>query len=119
MTEAEKYDMKVCISKELSKSPYAAGFSLLPFIDPPTATFESLTKLSKVADDLLYDMIEYAITCNENISDWELHDFIIASQGMLPKMLQEGLWNIQRSYDKFKIDSEETQEYIDEIDFLI
>jgi hypothetical protein len=79
LTEGEKYDMKVSICKELSKSPYAAGFSLLNFVDQPTATFESLTRLSKVADDVLYDMIEYAITCNENISDWELHEFIIAS----------------------------------------
>jgi hypothetical protein len=38
---------------------------------------------------------------------------------MLPKLLQDGLWGIQRRYEKFKIDSAETQEYIDEIDFLI
>jgi hypothetical protein len=119
LTDIEKYDLKVAICKELSRSPYAAGFSLLPFIDPPTATFESLTRLSKVADDVLYDMIEYAITCNENISDWELHDFIIASQGMLPKLLHDGLWGLQRRYEKFKIDNDETQEYVDEIDFLI
>jgi len=53
-------------------------------------------------------MIEYAITCNENISDWELHDFIVASQGTLPKVLQDGLWGLQRSKDKFKIDRDET-----------
>lgn len=64
-------------------------------------------------------MIEYAITCNENISDWELHNFIIASEGMLPKILQDGLWGLQRKHEKFSIDQDETQEYVDEIDYLI
>ena len=73
--------MKVAISRELSKSPYAGAFSLMPFIDQPTATFEQMTRYSSVADNVLYDMIEYAITCNENISDWELHDFIVSSYG--------------------------------------
>lgn len=64
-------------------------------------------------------MIEYAITYNENISDWELHDFIVASQGTLPKVLSDGLWGLQRSNEKFKIDRDETQEYVDEVDYLI
>ena len=46
LTEAEKYDMKVAISKELSRSPYAAVFTLMPFVDKPTATFETLTRFS-------------------------------------------------------------------------
>lgn len=71
--------MKVVVSKELSKSPYACGFTLMQFVPKPTPTFETLTRFGSVAEDVLYDMIEYAITCNENISDWELHDFIIAS----------------------------------------
>jgi hypothetical protein len=119
LTEAEKYDMKVAINKELCRSPYSVGYSLMPFIDKPVATFESLTRYSHVADDVLYDMIEYAITCNENISDWELHDFIVASQGMLPKIMHDGCWGNIRRYEKFKVDSDETQEYKDEIDFLI
>ena len=100
--------MKVSISKELCHSPYSAGFSLMPFIDKPSATFDTLTRFSHVADDVLYDMIEYAITCNESISDWELHDFIIASQGMLPKIMFDGLWGNLRRYEKFKIDTDET-----------
>lgn len=72
-----------------------------------------------MADDVLYDMIEYAITCNENISDWELHDFIVASAGYLPKVLFDGLWGMTRRFEKFKSDNEETQEYVDEIDYLI
>ena len=111
--------MKVSISRELSKSPYAGVFSLMPFIDQPTATFEQLTRFSSVADDVLYDMIEYAITCNENISDWELHDFIVSSHGTLPKVYQDGLWGLQRRHEKFKLDLDETQEYVDEIDYLI
>jgi hypothetical protein len=63
-----------------------------------------LTRFSQVGEDVLYDMIEYAITCNENISDWELHNFIIASEGMLPKILQDGLWGLQRKHEKFSID---------------
>lgn len=59
----------------------------MPFIEKPTATFASLTRFSVVADDVLYDLIDYAITCNENISDWELHNFIIASDGELPRIL--------------------------------
>jgi len=38
--------MKVAISKELSRSPYAAVFTLMPFVDKPTATFETLTRFS-------------------------------------------------------------------------
>lgn len=119
LTEAEKYDMKVNISKDLSRSPYAAGFTLMAFVPKPTATFDTLTRFANVAEDNLYDMIEYAITCNEQISDWELHDYIIASGGMLPKVLQDGLWGLQRRHEKFRLDSEETQEYIDEIDYLV
>lgn len=46
LTEAEKYDMKVAISRELSRSPYAAVYALMPFIDKPTATFDTLTRFS-------------------------------------------------------------------------
>ena len=35
----------------------------------------------------MYDKIEFTITCNENISDTELSDYILASKGRLANTL--------------------------------
>ena len=48
-------------------------------------------KYMQVPSQLLYDKIDAAISCNENASDWELHDFIITSGGKIVDILQQGL----------------------------
>jgi len=44
--------------------------------------------LPVVPPDEMYDKIEFAITCNENITDSELNDYILASQGTIIRLLQ-------------------------------
>ena len=48
-------------------------------------------KYMNVPSQLLYDKIDASISCNENASDWELHDFIVASGGKIVDILQKGL----------------------------
>ena len=44
-------------------------------------------KYMNVPSQLLYDKIDAAISCNENASDWELNDFIVASGGQIVDIL--------------------------------
>ena len=32
---------------------------------------------------LLYDRVDAFIIANENVSDWEIHDYIVASRGTI------------------------------------
>ena len=57
---------------------------LLDFVMGPAD--ESVFGYSKVSyheikPSLLYDKIDIAICCNENATDWEIHDFIVATDG--------------------------------------
>jgi hypothetical protein len=45
---------------------------------------------------LLYDKIDIVICCNEQSSDWDVHEFIIASNGRIIEMLLAGMREKQR-----------------------
>ena len=65
----------------------------------------------------MYDKIDSAISCNENASDWELHDFIIASGGQIIKLVKEGLE--KKSENVNDLGKEEFDMYKQEMVFFI
>ena len=64
----------------------------------------------------MYDKIEFAITCNENISDAELNYYILSSQGKLMLTLNKAQEQMN-SVGMFG--QSEIQEYRDEIVFMV
>ena len=70
--------MRRCIALSLSNRPYASSYIILDFLPKP-ADLQPDLKYMDVPSQLLYDKIDASISCNENASDWELHDFIVAS----------------------------------------
>jgi len=72
----EKEEMKKTIMFALCQKPYSLQTFLLDFIN---SADEGVT----VAPDLMYDKIDYAISCNETITCSTLHELILATQGNL------------------------------------
>jgi hypothetical protein len=68
----------ICIC--LGQRPYSIAAFLVDFYGKPPG-------LPAVPPDEMYDKIEFAITCNENITDSELNDYILASQGTIIRLL--------------------------------
>lgn len=66
---------------------------------------------------MLYDKIDAAIACNENVSDWELHDFISTSGGAISNLLKSGLES--KSQNINDLGKEEFSKYRDEMVFFI
>ena len=66
---------------------------------------------------LLYDKIDIAICCNENSTDWELHDLIIASNGRIVDVLMSGIREKTRANQNAPQD--EFNLYAEEINYLI
>lgn len=60
----------ICIC--LAQRPYSLAAFLFSFLPKPQG-------VPVVPPEDMYDRIEFAITCNENISDSELNDYILAS----------------------------------------
>lgn len=85
----------------------------------PKAPSEYLAKLNYMdkPQQLLYDKIDSAISCNENASDWELHDFIIASHGSIAQLIRQGLE--AKSQNVSDLGKEEFEMYRDEMIFFI
>ena len=71
----------------------------------------------QVPSQLLYDKIDAAISCNENASDWELHDEIVASKGKIAEMLQNELE--KKANNVSDQGREEFEMYCQEINFFI
>ena len=74
-------------------------------------------KYMQVPSQLLYDKIDAAISCNENASDWELNDFIVASGGQIVDILRKGLDT--KSQNVSDQGREEFEMYCTEINFFI
>lgn len=70
----------ICIC--LAQKPYSLAAFLINFLPKPIG-------VPVVPPEEMYDRIEFAITCNENVSDTELHLYIIASQGRLVTTLNQ------------------------------
>lgn len=68
-------NIRKAISIQISKKPYSTSSFLMGF-----APFKPLD-LPVVPPDDMFDTIEFAITCNENISDSDLHNRILATRG--------------------------------------
>ena len=65
----------------------------------------------------MYDRIDIAICCNERSSDWDVHDYIIASNGKIIDVLMEGMREqIRRNQ---QVGHEEFDLYQNEINFLM
>ena len=110
----ERYEMRRCIALSLAKRPYASSFMIMEFLPKPDLVG---VKHMEVPSQLLYDKIDAAISSNEQASDWELHDFIVASQGKILDILRAGL------EDKAKHVSDQGREefemYSQEISFFV
>ena len=52
---------------------------IMEFVPNPLA--DANDKYMQIPSQLLYDRVDAAIACNENASDWALHDFIVTSNG--------------------------------------
>ena len=52
---------------------------IMNFVPKPESPMLKALSYMEIPSQLLYDKIDAAISCNENASDWELHDFIVAS----------------------------------------
>ena len=81
--------MRRCIALSLSCRPYASSYMILDYLPKPEEN--SNAKYMQMPSQLLYDKIDAAIICNENASDWELNDFIVASGGQIVEILQKEL----------------------------
>ncbi len=68
----------ICIC--LAQRPFSLASFLISFLPKPQG-------VPVVPPDEMYDKIEFSITCNENITDAELNDYILASQGKLMSTL--------------------------------
>jgi len=67
---------------------------LLDFVPSnPNEPLYSYDKVSysEVSPMLLYDKIDIAICCNENSSDWDIHEFIVATNGKILDVMMEGM----------------------------
>ena len=85
MDDHERYEMRRCISLTLARRPYSASFMLMEFIGTPNDDIEEDWELEpnymELPPFLLYDRVDAFIIANENVSDWEIHDYIVASNG--------------------------------------
>lgn len=70
-------NMRKAISIQISKRPYSLGGFLMGF-----SPYKPVG-LPTVPPDDMFDTIEFAITCNENISDVEVHLRILATRGYI------------------------------------
>lgn len=111
----ERYEMRRCISLSLSQRPYSSSFMILDFVPKPAE--DDSVKTMQVPSQLLYDKIDSAISCNENASDWELHDFIVASSGTIVERLRIGLEEKSRNVSEHG--REEFDMYTQEIAFFL
>lgn len=102
-------NMRKAICIRLGQRPYSMVGFLMFFNQKPMY-------LPEVPPDDMYDKIEFAITCNENITDVELSHYILASQGRIMALLdkqQEQLASVGQ------YGQSEAQEYRDEIIYLV
>lgn len=53
--------------------------------------------LPEVPGDEMWDIIEFAIDCNGNITDVDINQYVIASNGMLVKIFEKA-YNSLREY---------------------
>jgi len=113
----ERYELRRCIALALSCRPYAASYMIMDFVPKPESAQLKATKYMEIPSQLLYDKIDAAISCNESASDWELHDFIIASQGRIAAILQTGL--AEKSKNVNDLGKEEFEMYHEEMVFFI
>ena len=107
--------MRRCISLALACRPYASSFMIMEFVPKPQSAESA--KYMQVPSQLLYDKIDSAIASNENASDLELHDFIVASGGKIVDLLVEGL--TERKKNVSELGKEEFEMYMQEINFFI
>jgi len=111
----ERYEMRRCISLALACRPYASSFMIMEFVPKPQAIEPA--KYMQIPTQLLYDKIDSAIAANENASDWELHELIVASGGKIVDLLVEGLSERQKNVSE--LGKEEFEMYTQEINFFI
>ena len=110
--------MRRCIALSLSQRPYASSYMIMDFVPKPAEEgVEAEVRYMDVPSQLLYDKIDAAISCNENASDWELHDFIVSSQGLIGSILQKGL--DAKSVNVNDLGKEEFEMYSQEVMFFI
>lgn len=87
----ERYELRRVIALALSNRPYASCYMIMDFVPKPQSEELNQIKYMLIPSQLLYDKIDASIACNENASDWELHDFIIASGGKVKQLLEDEL----------------------------
>ena len=86
----ERYELRRCIALSLACRPYASLYMIIDF-HPGKLDALKQFKYMDLPAQLLYDKIDASIACNENASDWELHNLITDSKGQIVRALAQGL----------------------------
>ena len=87
--EHDRYELRRCVALSLANRPYSASYMIMEFVPNPLA--DANDKYMQIPSQLLYDRVDAAIACNENASDWALHDFIVTSNGQIVEILKKKL----------------------------
>ena len=77
--EHDRYELRRCVALSLANRPYSASYMIMEFV--PNPLDDANDRYMPIPNQLLYDRVDAAIACNENASDWALHDFIVTSNG--------------------------------------
>ena len=84
--DSNKHDrllnMRKAILIRIALRPYSMAGFMMFFTPKPVY-------LPVVPPDDMYDKIEFAISCNENITDKELSHYILASEGRIMSVLDQ------------------------------
>ena len=99
--------------KALGSQPYALPAFLQDF-EPISDYTVGYTNVPKNVHEDMYDQTEFAIECNENITDFELHDYIVQTEGKIASDLYKGM----QTYQQMEEQDDELISFIEEIHFL-
>jgi len=94
MDEHDRYEMRRCISLALAKRPYSACFMVMDYVPKPfpeDGRDPNQPIYMDIPPFMMFDKVEACIIANEQVSDWELHDFIVASGGKIIDIYNRGL----------------------------